>query len=114
MMMMSYSNLKFFLYSAIALSSSLALAQSSNILNASEPSQVGVLSESQKISDDDKPLEYGYIGDRDILWSKIVWEKIDLKQKINFPLLYPTQDDAFPKGRRSLYKVLLDAIEEGS
>ena len=114
MMMMSYSNLKFFLYSAIALSSSLALAQSSNILNATKPSQVGVLTESQKISDDDKPLEYGYIGDRDILWSKIVWEKIDLKQRINFPLLYPTQDDAFSKGRRSLYKVLLDAIEEGS
>ena len=112
--MMSYSNFKIFLCSVIALSTSLASAQSSNILNAAKPSQVGVLTESQKNSDDDKPLEYGYIGDRDILWSKIVWEKIDLKQKINFPLLYPTQDDAFSKGRRSLYKVLLDAIEEGS
>jgi gliding motility associated protien GldN len=114
MKMMSYSNFKIFLCSVIVLSTSLASAQSSNILNANKPSQVGVLTESQKISDDDKPLEYGYVGDRDILWSKIVWEKIDLNQKINFPLLYPTQDDAFSKGRRSLYKVLLDAIEEGS
>jgi gliding motility associated protien GldN len=114
MKMMRYSNFKIFLCSVIALSTSLASAQSSNILNANKPSQVGVLTENQKISDDDKPLEYGYIGDRDILWSKIVWEKIDLKQKINFPLLYPTQDDVFSKGRSSLYKVLLDAIEEGS
>jgi gliding motility associated protien GldN len=114
MKMMSYSNFKIFLCSVIALSTSLASAQSSNILNTNKPSQVGVLTENQKLSDDDKPLEYGYISDRDILWSKIVWEKIDLKQKINFPLLYPTQDDALSKGRRSLYKVLLDAIKEGS
>ena len=115
MMMMSYSSLKFFLCSALALGSSSVIAQSSNILNASKPSQVGVVTEDQKTSDDnDNPFEYGYVGNSNILWSKIVWEKIDLKQKVNFPLLYPTQDDAFSKLRRSLYKVLLDAIEEGS
>ncbi|GAA0755343.1 type IX secretion system ring subunit PorN/GldN [Psychroflexus lacisalsi] len=111
--MMMYSNFKVFMCSVLALCGSFAVAQS-NILNASKPSQVGVLTEDQKIADDDKPLEYGYIGDRDILWSKVVWEKIDLKQKINFPLLYPTQDDSFSKNRRSLYRVLLDAIEEGA
>lgn len=95
------------------MSGSFALAQS-NILNASKPSQVGVMTEDQKKSTDDKPLEYGYIADRDILWSKVVWEKIDLKQKVNFPLLYPTQDNAFSSNRRSLYRVLLDGIEKGA
>ncbi|WP_033408686.1 gliding motility protein GldN [Psychroflexus tropicus] len=109
-----YSNLKVFTSLMLVLSTHLAIAQSSNILNASKPSQVGVLTDDQKIANDDKPLEYGYVGDRDILWSKVVWEKIDLKQKVNFPLLYPTQDDAFSSNRRSLYKVLLDAIEKGA
>lgn len=95
------------------MSGSFALAQS-NILNASKPSQVGVMTEDQRKSTDDKPLEYGYIADRDILWSKVVWEKIDLKQKVNFPLLYPTQDNAFSSNRRSLYRVLLDGIEKGA
>ncbi|SDG42828.1 protein involved in gliding motility GldN [Psychroflexus sediminis] len=95
------------------LSTGFAIGQS-NILNASKPSQVGVMTLDQKASDDDAPLEYGYIGDRDILWSKVVWEKIDLNQKINFPLLYPTQDDSFSSNRRSLYKVLMDAIAKGS
>jgi gliding motility associated protien GldN len=93
--------------------SNLVLAQS-NILNASKPSQVGVLTKSQVNSDDDKPLDYGYVGDRDVLWSKVVWEKIDLRQKVNFPLLFPTQDNAFNPNRKSLYKVLLDAIAKGA
>ena len=108
-----YSNFKTFLCSVLLMSGSFALAQS-NILNASKPSQVGVMTEDQKKSTDDKPLEYGYIADRDILWSKVVWEKIDLKQKVNFPLLYPTQDNAFSSNRRSLYRVLLDGIEKGA
>ena len=34
-------------------------------------------------------LEFDYIDERDILWSKIVYEKIDLNEKLNFPLLFP-------------------------
>lgn len=108
-----YSNFKLFMCSILAMSGSLVLGQS-NILNASKPSQVGILTDTQISSNDDKPLDYGYIGDRDILWSRVVWEKIDLRQKVNFPLLYPTQDNAFASNRRSLYKVLLDAIEKGA
>lgn len=111
--MMMYSNFKFFILSVLVLSSTFALAQM-NVLSASKPSQIGSLTEAQKASNDDGPLEYGYVADKDILWSKVVWEKIDLKQKVNFPLLYPTQDNVFSSDRRSLYRVLLDAIEEGS
>lgn len=86
----------------------------SNVLNAKKPSQVDELALEQKKFDDDKPLEYGYVGDRDILWSKVVWERIDLDQKINFPLLYPTQSNSVNKNRKSLFKALIDAIELGS
>ncbi len=108
-----YSNFKLFLGLILVMTQSFVLAQS-NVLNSSKPSQVGVLSEKQVNSDDDKPLDYGYVGDRDVLWSKVVWEKIDLRQKVNFPLLYPTQDNAFNPNRRSLYKVLLDGIAKGA
>ncbi len=89
-------------------------AQVSNILNAETPDEVGKLTEDQKKYNDDKPLAYGYIGDRDVLWSKVVWETIDLKQKVNFPLLFPTESRKFGKNRRSLFQVLLDGIEEGT
>lgn len=110
---MMYSKFKAFILILIAFSTSFSFAQINNILNASTPSEVGVLTENQKKAAFDKPLEYGYVADRDILWSKVVWEKIDLDQKVNFPLLYPTQDDGISTDRRSLYKVLLDAIREG-
>lgn len=110
---MTYSDFKIFMCSILVFSGGLTFAQS-NLLNASKPSQIGNLTANQKASEDGKPLSYGYIGDRDILWSKVVWEKIDLNQKVNFPLLYPTQDNVFSHNRRSLYKVLLDAIEKGA
>lgn len=86
----------------------------SNLLNAENPSDVSRLNDEQKKFDDDKPLPYGYVGDRDIMWYKIVWEKIDLDQKINYPLLYPTNDNSVDDSRRSLFKVLVDAMEEAA
>jgi len=88
-------------------------AQVSNILNADTPDEVGKKTEAQKNYNDVKPLPYGYIGDRDVLWSKVVWETIDLNQKVNFPLLFPTESRKFGKRRRSLFQVLLDGIERG-
>ena len=54
-----------------------------NLLNATIPEEVGVKTVEQMAADNDKPLPYGYIDDRDILWSKVVWEYIDLNEKIN-------------------------------
>ncbi|MGM0636342.1 MAG: gliding motility protein GldN [Bacteroidota bacterium] len=86
----------------------------SNLLNAKTPDQVGELTEDQKEFDDDKPLDYGHVGDRDVLWSKVVWEKIDLKQKVNFPLYFPTKRTVINKNRRPLFQVLVDAIKKGA
>lgn len=84
-----------------------------NILNAKKPEEIGVKTEAQKALDNDAPLAYGYVDDRDILWSKTVWEVIDLDERVNFPLYYPTDTIDIGNDRRSLYDVLLKNIKNG-
>lgn len=85
----------------------------SNLLNAKVPSDIGKKSAAQQLKDNDKPLEYGYVDDRDILMSKKTWEIIDLDERINFPLYYPIDTAAIGKDRRSLYDVLVSGIKSG-
>ena len=75
----------------------------SNLLNAKTPQQIGVKSDDQKKYDNTKPLEYGYIDDRDVMFGKKVWETIDLNERINFPLYYPLTSKL---DRLSLFEVL--------
>jgi gliding motility associated protien GldN len=89
------------------------LAQA-NILNAKKPEEIGIRTESQKEIDNDAPLNYGYVDDRDILWSKTVWETIDLDERVNFPLYYPTDTVGIGSDRRSLYDVLIKNIKDGT
>ncbi|WP_420400881.1 gliding motility protein GldN [Flagellimonas sp.] len=84
-----------------------------NILNAKLPQDIGVKTEAQKEQDNDAPLAYGYVDDRDILWSKTVWETIDLDERVNFPLYYPTDTIGIGADRRSLYHVLMKNIRNG-
>ena len=77
-----------------------------NLLNARVPQDVGQLNEKQVLANDEEPLEYGFVDDRDVLWSKTVWEIIDLDERINFPLYYPTETDNLGADRRSLWDVL--------
>jgi gliding motility associated protien GldN len=55
-----------------------------------------------------KPIPYYHLREADATWSKKVWRMLDLKEKLNHPLYYPTEpmDD-----RRSLMKILLDGIQ---
>jgi len=55
----------------------------------------------------EEPFKYSYLHEDDILWSERHWERIELKEKINFPLKYPL--DSLPD-RLSLYQVLYNAI----
>ena len=87
-----------------------AYAQS-NLLNAGRPSDIGKKTAEQLAVDNDKPLEYGYVGDRDILWSKVVWEYIDLNEKINLPMYYPVDTTSVSGNRRSLFDTLLRGIK---
>ncbi|MFZ4435917.1 MAG: gliding motility protein GldN [Flavobacterium psychrophilum] len=91
---------------------SVAVAQS-NLLNAKIPSEIGKKSPAQLNSDNDKPLPYGYVHDRDVLMGKTTWEIIDLDERINFPLYYPIDTSNIGKDRRSLFDVLLKGIKSG-
>ena len=71
---------------AVVISSS-TYAQS-NLLNSKTPDEIGKKTAAQLISDNDKPLPYGYVHDRDVLMGKTIWEFIDLDERINFPLYY--------------------------
>ncbi|PCH52248.1 MAG: gliding motility protein GldN [Flavobacteriaceae bacterium] len=86
----------------------------SNLLNAQKPSDIGVKTAEQLAVDNDKPLEYGYIDDRDILWSKVVWEYIDLNERINLPFYYPVDTTSVSGNRRSLFDTLLRGIKKGT
>lgn len=98
---------------AAAVFSMPALAQT-NLLNAKAPEQVGVRTAQQIEADNDQPLEYGYIDDRDILWSKTVWERIDLDERINFPLYYPIDTINIGADRRSLYHIFLNLVKNNT
>jgi gliding motility associated protien GldN len=91
---------------------SVAVAQS-NLLNAKIPAEIGKKSPAQLNSDNDKPLPYGYVHDRDVLMGKTTWEIIDLDERINFPLYYPIDTSNIGKDRRSLFDVLLKGIKSG-
>ena len=84
-----------------------------NVLNADKPSEIGVLSEDQvKQLSDKKYLEYPYVDEKDIMWSKIVYEEIDLSEKFNHPLFFP-KDGLYTSERKSLWRTIREAILDG-
>lgn len=97
---------------ALAAGTFSATAQS-NLLNAKTPSEIGKKTAAQLISDNDKPLPYGYVHDRDVLMGKTTWEIIDLDERINFPMYYPIDSANIGKDRRSLYDVLTKGMKDG-
>ncbi|AXT19084.1 gliding motility protein GldN [Flavobacteriaceae bacterium AU392] len=106
-------NLKSFVLTVscvFAMTSSFAQA---NILNAKSPEEIGVKTDEQIALDNDRPLEYGYVDDRDILYSRMIWQKIVLDERVNFPLYYPVDTNNIDKNRRSLYDVLMKSVKNG-
>ena len=86
----------------------------SNLLNAKTPDQIGKKTEAELSADNDKPLPYGYVHDRDILMGKRIWEFVDLDERVNFPLYFPVEGDVMSSpDRRPLYNVLINGIKEG-
>jgi gliding motility associated protien GldN len=85
-----------------------------NLLNATVPQEVGILNEQQILANNTDPIDYGYVDDRDVLWSKTIWEIIDLRERINFPYYYPANNNGrLSETRKSLFRVLMDNIESG-
>ncbi len=84
----------------------------SNLLNAKNPSEIGVISSIENINP--SFLDYPEIDEKDILWSKVVYEYIDLNERLNFPLLFPVNDEQYTDTRKSLWKVIKENIENGN
>ncbi|MGC6423118.1 MAG: gliding motility protein GldN [Flavobacteriaceae bacterium] len=97
---------------AMFLQNNTVLAQA-NLLNARVPQDIGKLTEYQVESNDVTPLAYGYVDDRDVLWSKTIWEIIDLNERVNFPYYYPTDTLNLGPDRRSLFDLLKLDLSRG-
>jgi gliding motility associated protien GldN len=106
-------NFKSVLLTVVTVFTAGSMFAQANILNAKSPEEIGVRTAEQKAIDNDKPLEYGYVDDRDILFSKMVWERIMLDERANFPLYYPIDTNNIGNNRRSLYDVLMKNIKNG-
>jgi len=83
------------------------------LLNAKKANEIGVKPEERIRLDQDKPLPYEYVDENDVLWSKVVWENIDLYQKSNYKLYYPLDDDKLAGKSQSLFSTLLESIRKG-
>lgn len=104
---------KHFYTAVIALLTTGYVTAQANLLNATSVDQIGKKTAEKIAADNDAPLSYGYIDDRDILWSKVVWEFVDLNQKINLPYYFPIDTTNISVERRSLFDTLLKAVRKG-
>ena len=97
------NNMRFIFFILILFSNSI-LSQA-DLINAKKPSDI-----ENKALNEVKSLEYTDIEENDILWSKVVYEYIDLNEKLNFPLLFPINDEQNKIGRKSLWRVIKEYI----
>lgn len=92
--------------------------RSMSILNAKSPEafreyrETGMLQQGDStVSMRNQPLKYGFIEDKDILKSMVVWEIIDMNDKLNQPFYH--NEDGLVSQNKSLYQILFDAINDG-
>jgi gliding motility associated protien GldN len=57
-----------------------------------------------------KPIPYAYVREADVLYDKTVWRMIDLREKRNMPLYYPTANIG---SRVNLTNLLLKGVDTG-
>jgi gliding motility associated protien GldN len=66
----------------------------------------------QKSIPDAKKIDYPFLREADVVWSKRYYRLIDLREKINMALYYPTVPTR--DGRKSFINILLDEIKAGN
>ena len=65
----------------------------------------------QKQIKDKKAIPYPFLREADVMWSKQIWRVIDLREKMNHTLYYPTTKDV--ADRLNLFELLLTKVKTG-
>ena len=63
------------------------------------------------IANERKPIPYQYLREADVMWSKIIWRRINLTEKMNLPLYFPTEE---MEDRKSLIQLIMWGIKNKS
>ena len=109
--------MKCLFFGIMSMVTTLGFAQ--NVLNTVSPEELreqranktAVTEAGDTISTVAEPMAYGFIEDKDIIWSKVVWEVIDLNERLNQP--YYRASDGLITESASLFDALVDGVESG-
>jgi gliding motility associated protien GldN len=109
---------KKFLVGCIALTFSGLLSAQVELQPSTAPQNNGAAQESASFRDiytksitDARKIEYAPLREADVINSRRIYRIIDLREKMNQPLYYPTQ--ATNDGRKSFISIVLDEIKSG-
>ncbi|MDR1680580.1 MAG: gliding motility protein GldN [Prevotellaceae bacterium] len=64
----------------------------------------------REIIEEKDPVPYPSVRESDVIWYRTVWRVIDLREKINHPLYYPTE---LMQSRKSFVQAMVEAAQAG-
>lgn len=110
--------MKCLFFGLMSLVASLGYAQ--NVLNAISPEELReqranktqVTEAGDTVSTMSEPLPYGHVEDKEVIWSKVVWEVIDMNERLNQP--YYRSSDGLLTESASLYDALVEGVRSGA
>jgi gliding motility associated protien GldN len=66
----------------------------------------------EKSIENNVAIPYAYLREADVIWSKRITRMVDMREKVNLPLYYPTTPTS--DGRMSLTNIILGEIKAGA